>query len=83
MGYYENWNGMMGWGGFGWFFMILFWGLIITALFLFIKWLNEQNRGGNKLGNGKTANEILEERYAKGEIGREEFLKAKKDLNGS
>ncbi len=82
MGYYGNWNGMMGWGGLGFVFMLFFWGVVIFAFFVFIKWLNEQSRGGDRVG--KTAVEILEERYAKGEIDREEFLRAKKDLkNGT
>ncbi len=89
MGYYGDWgNGysMMNWTGPGFiwnFMMIFFWILIIVALFVFIKWINNQNKGNNAPEKGKTAISILEERYAKGEVDREEFLKAKKDLNGS
>ncbi len=74
---------MMGWSGFGWFFMIFFWVLVIAAFFIFIKWMNDQNRHNGVPEKEKTAMSILEERYAKGEIDREEFLKMKKDLNGA
>lgn len=92
MDYYGNLNGwdnmhsMMNWtgSGFGWsFMMIFFWILIIGALFVFIKWINDQNKRNYALEKGKTAINVLEERYAKGEIDREEFLKVKKDLNGA
>lgn len=61
----------------GWIFMILFWSIIILAIVALIKWIINQGKDGN---NGKTAEEILKQRYAKGEIDKEEFEDKKKDL---
>jgi putative membrane protein len=69
--------GGMGWGwgmGFGPFFMILFWALIIAGAIVLIRWLVDQSQGG------KTALQILQERYAKGELQREEYEQKKRDL---
>lgn len=71
--------GMM--GPFGWFFMLLFWGLIIYGLIYLVRWLSDRDKSG---GAGKTPQaplEILKMRYAKGEISREEFERMKKDLD--
>lgn len=69
-----------GWGpGFGMFFMLLFWGLIILGIVALVKWLTglSVNTGASPR---KTALQILEERYARGEIEREEFEQKKRDL---
>ena len=64
-----GWFGM----GFGW---ILFVVLIIAAgLFLF-----RQSGGGSVSGGRESARDILDKRYARGEIGDDEYEKKKRDL---
>ncbi len=75
--------GFGGWGmGFGWLFMLLFWGLVILGIVSLIKWLSTGNRNANlpPQQQSKTALEILQERYARGEIEQEEFEQKKHDL---
>ncbi len=67
--------------GFGFVFMILFWGVVLLGFIALVKFLS----GGNgsvqpKNGEGKSATEILKERYAKGEIDKNEFDAKMKDL---
>ncbi|MFH1947567.1 MAG: SHOCT domain-containing protein [Candidatus Magasanikbacteria bacterium] len=64
-------------GGFGYIFMILFWGLIIMGVVFLIKSVTS-NQDENK--PEKTPLDILKERYAKGESEQKEFEEKKKDL---
>ena len=87
-GRYSDWHmgrWMMGDWGMGWFgmiFMITFWGLIIVGLVLLIRWLiqNTSSRASSDVSTGSKAMNILKERYAKGEISRDEFESMKKDI---
>jgi putative membrane protein len=65
--------------GFGWIFMILFWVLVILGIIAIIKWLTGAS-GTAGASSPKTARQILEERYARGKIDREEFEQKKRDL---
>jgi len=70
----------MGWWGWGigmMLIMLLFWGLVIASLVLAIRWLLDQNRHARLV----TPLEILKQRYAKGEIDKEEFEAKKLDLS--
>lgn len=76
----NDWNGFGGWGmGFGFVFMLLFWGLVILGIAALIRWLMTQS-SPDKRPRDKTPLEIAQERYARGEIDREEYERMKRDL---
>jgi len=56
--------------------MLLFWGVVIVGLVLAIRWLVGQGRPPQS----DRALDILRQRYASGEIGKEEFEAKKRDL---
>ena len=73
---YGGWGAgsMMGWFG-GGIIMILFWILFIAL----IVWVVREVSGRNS-HSGSRALDILKERYAKGEMSKEEFESKKKDI---
>jgi len=77
-------GGMMdGWGMMGpamWIFMLLLWGFAIFGLICAVHWLATRGKGGGGKDSPATPLDILKARYAKGEIGKEEFERMKKDL---
>lgn len=75
--------GMMSYGGWGWFgliFMIVWWAVIIAVAILIIKWAFHFRKMHHESMEEKSPIEIVKERYAKGEITKEEFERMKKDL---
>jgi putative membrane protein len=70
------WYDFGGWGIFAWILMLLFWVGVIVLIVWGIKALT---KGGGTTTKG-TPLDIARERYAKGEISREEFEQIKKDL---
>ena len=83
-----NWGydgGMMseGFGGglFGGLFMLIWWAVIIVGIVVLVKWVAGQAKY-TRDGHDKTPLDILKERYAKGEINKEEFEAKRKDLTG-
>ena len=74
--------GMMGSYGFGWFMpvgMIIFWGLIIWGIVTLVRYIISSS-GNSATIHSRSAIEILKNRYAHGEISKEEFEEKKKDL---
>ncbi len=83
------WNGG-GWGHFifGPLMMILFLAVIVAIVVLLVRWIGGTGGGGAPRPGaggaprpGDGARDLLDERYAKGEIDRDEYLQRKKDLS--
>ena len=68
-----EWHDMGFAGGFMWIFWIL---IIFAIAMLFKAGVSDSNSGGHR----ETPLEILEKRYARGEIDEEEFQRRKKEL---
>lgn len=67
-------------GGFGWIFMVLWWVLIVVGIVALVKWMGTSSDTGGNGRSGNKALDILNERYARGEIDDQEFQKRKRDL---
>lgn len=74
------WGDGNGWMmGPGWIIMILFWVLIVLGIIALVRWLG--SGGGNHRHESRpTPVEILKERYARGEINRDEYEQKRLDL---
>jgi putative membrane protein len=78
MGWWMLWGGLM---------MILFWGGIIALIVWAIQSVTRrefsQTESPRTSPSPRTPVDIAKERYARGEISREEFQQIKRDLEGS
>lgn len=75
------WNGGMGWWMmFGGLFMLVFWGGIIALIVWGVKKLVERGSGPANVERADPL-DIAKERYARGEISKEEFNQIKRDLS--
>jgi putative membrane protein len=64
--------------GFGWLFMLLPLALLVGLVFAFVRlYDSSQSRGPSP----RTAREILDERFSKGEISREDYEMRRKALS--
>jgi putative membrane protein len=84
----RDWNGwaphpMWGmwsvWGLMMMLLMLVFWGLVIAGLAVALRWLLSLARDPRR-DRADAALDILRQRYARGEISREEFEAKKRDL---
>lgn len=84
-----HWGDGYGWMGAGWGLMGLFWVLVIVGIVVLLRLFAGGGNSSNGAGNGgdsgpeappKSALDILKERYARGEIEREEFERMRRDL---
>ncbi len=84
-GYGPGWGMMGSWGyGYGPVHMIV-WIIIIVAIVLFCGWMMRSMcmPGTHRhLPRRSAGLDVLEERYARGEINRDEYLQKKKDIEG-
>ncbi len=71
----------MGWGGGMILGPLLTIGLVVLLIALIVPFV--RSRGGGKAAPGTpTARDILDERYARGEIDREEYQRRRQDIAG-
>ncbi len=77
MMYSANGSGWM--MGLGWLFMVSIWVLVIVAVVAMLRWLGVP-WGDRDRTQRKTPLDILQERYARGEIDREEYEQKRHDL---
>ena len=80
-----NW-GYGGWGmmgPLGWIGMLLFWALVILAIVYLWRALDlgQSLKGRDEAAGKGKALDIARERYARGEISKEEFEQLKRDLS--
>jgi len=81
-GYRHMW-GDWGWGHmiFGSLMMVLFWGGVIVVIVLLVRWLGSGSTGTVPPPAEKTALDILKERFARGEIDKDEFEERRRLLS--
>jgi len=71
--------GMMVWGVFSFLLGLLLIFLFVVVVVAAVKWLWGQQMPFS-IGTKESALDILKKRYARGEIGKEEFERLKKDI---
>ncbi len=80
------WKMMHDWvGGSGWMWLMPLFGiawfaLLVVAIVLVVRWIGHGN--GARGASASSARDILDERYARGEIDREEYLQRRNDIAG-
>jgi putative membrane protein len=78
MDYGWGW-GMMTMNGIGWLLLLAV-VVVVGAIVLFRGLGGGVRPGGPRLPDERSARELLDSRYAAGEIGREEYLRMKEDI---
>lgn len=79
----HDWTGFPGMGGygFGWVLMLLFWIAVIAGILALSNWFFAGFSRPKKDGPSRSARDILDERFARGEIGHEEYEQRKRTLD--
>jgi putative membrane protein len=79
---------MIGWDGWGWGWMVLmvilmiaFWGGIIALIVWAVTRFTRREAPGNQGVGSRNPLDIAKERYARGEITKEQFDQIKRDLS--
>ncbi len=82
-GYGPHWGMMGGWGygSYGGFDMLL-WPIVLIAVIVGVVWFVRKDGSQGMPVRRSTGLDVLEERYARGEISREEYLEKKRDIGG-
>lgn len=80
--WHYGWEWGFGHMAFGGLMMLLFWGGIIVLIVLAVRWLGAGSHNQTTAApHRKTPREILEERFARGEIDKDEFEERKRLLS--
>ena len=81
---FEIWQGAWGWSAMilSGLIMILFWAVVISLIVLLVRWMTGSGAAPEVKPARSSAVDILEERYARGEINREEFEERRRVLLG-
>lgn len=74
-----NYDQHMGWGMH--FMGLIFWIFIIVAVVLLVRWLMSSANNTRNNSYPESAQELLNKRYARGEIDRDTYESMKKDLD--
>lgn len=74
-----EWGMGWGWGVLGMVHMALWWALIIIGIVVMLRWLMG-GMNGSRSSTVPRALDVLEERYAKGEIAKDEFEQKRSDI---
>lgn len=74
------------WPGMGWgwpwpLMMLVFWIAVIVGVIFLVRWVASSANRGRGSTSEESALDILNKRYAKGEINRDEYEKIKKDIS--
>jgi putative membrane protein len=79
------WGMMHGWGTGGFWLMPLvmmtWFAVLVAVIILLVRWLG--GGPGVRSTSSRTARDILDERYARGEIDQKEYLQRKRDIGGN
>lgn len=70
---------MTNWWGAVWFLLVFLLGIAIMTLIIYLILRDDKSAGYKSRGEADT---VLDNRYARGEISREEYQRMKKDLKG-
>ena len=73
-------DGMVWWMVFGSIWMVLFWAAIIALVVWGVRKLAEREGSGSSTTERRAPLDMAKERYARGDISKEEFEQIKKDL---
>ena len=76
----HGWDTWWGGGGmgFGPLWMIVWLAVLVAVIVAVVRWLGEKDGGGDRPARG--ARDILDQRYVRGEIDRDEYMKRKQDI---
>ena len=80
MGPWNGWGGYGGWSPFGMIIWLVVLALVIAAVVWLVRMMTHPGHQFPTAARRSPGLDVLEERYARGEIKRDEYLEKKRDL---